>query len=92
MLFFQNKKNVCKKIILDLIYIINICALSNVFLCSSSSGGTGGKKSGFVFEGVWQLQPEDREYEILYLEFVFTNILSLVQSLYYFLIIYNIWC
>jgi hypothetical protein len=73
MLFFQNKKNVCKKIILDLIYIINICALSNVFLCSSSSGGTGGKKSGFVFEGVWQLQPEDSEYEILYLEFVMAS-------------------
>ena len=58
---------------LYLVYIINICAINNILSCNSSSSGTGNKKSGFVFEGVWQVQPEDNEYEILYLEFVMAS-------------------
>ena len=32
-----------------------------------------GSRSAFTFDGIWHMQPEDDEYEILYLEFVMAS-------------------
>ena len=76
-----------KKIIIICIYVINIIIINNIIIARSSSSSSSSisgtatsansipkkNKGGFVFEGVWPLQSEDTEYEMLYLEFVMAS-------------------